>query len=159
MDVQSAWPSVLVCCLVKSLTGPGHSVTSLTNPTGKTWPRPTTFHPTLKTGAYDYHRVADLAGPDNSGRVISPALMTHEDPTPVCQPVAAETMGRGERRQINRACTGLKAVQGTSRPTIRVAEPPPYQGCHATRTDGDDAHDFKSTPTTPVTWPPPYRGA
>jgi hypothetical protein len=47
-------------------------------------------------------------------------------------------MGRGERRLINRACTGLKAVQGTSRPTIRVTEPPPYRGCHATRTDGDD---------------------
>ncbi len=78
MEPSSALPSGLVCCLVESFTGPGHRVTSLTIPTGTTWPGPTTFHPALRTGAYDYHWAADLAGPDNSGRVMSPALIrTH----------------------------------------------------------------------------------
>jgi hypothetical protein len=44
-----------------------------------------------RTRAYDYYRAANLAGPDNSGLVISPALIL--DPTPLCQPVAAEPNG------------------------------------------------------------------
>ncbi len=36
---------------------------------------------------------------------------THEDLKPLCQPVSAS--GRGTERRVNRACTGLTAVQST----------------------------------------------
>jgi hypothetical protein len=57
VDAQSAPHPVLVCCLVKSLYGPGQRVTSLpTNPIGKFLARISYLQSAVRTGAYDYRR-------------------------------------------------------------------------------------------------------
>jgi hypothetical protein len=69
----------LVCCQVKYLTGPKHSVTSLTNPTWIAWHRPTTFHPAprLRTGTYNYRR----RGPHSVSRSSSRIRVTEPPAT------------------------------------------------------------------------------